>query len=121
MLHLLDSTHNELLKVVNKLKDSQFFYHIDTVTWSANDIVEHLGLIDEGYVRELWFSLGQPVFPETYADSTKGGDEKALAYATQPEKGKARGTNLPRNRYCNKETCVRIFTDANDLAKEFFR
>ncbi len=120
MLHLLDSTHNELLKVVNKLKDSQFFYHIDTVTWSANDIVEHLGLIDEGYVRELWFSLGQPVFLETYADSTKGGDEKALAYATQPEKGKARGTNLPRNRYCNKETCVRIFTDANDLAKEFF-
>jgi hypothetical protein len=54
-------------------------------------------------------------------DSTKGGDEKALAYATQPEKGKARGTNLPRNRYCNKETCVRIFTEANDLAKEFFK
>jgi len=120
MLYLLDSTHNELLKIVNKLTDSQFFYHIDTVTWSANDIVEHLGLIDEGYVRELWFALGQPGFPETYVDSTKGGDEKALAYATQPEKGKARGTNLPRNRYCNKQTCVRIFTEANDLAKEYF-
>jgi len=120
MLYLLDSTHNELLKIVNKLTDSQFFYHIDTVTWSANDIVEHLGLIDEGYVRELWFALGQPGFPETYVDSTKGGDEKALAYATHTEKGKARGTNLPRNRYCNKQTCVRIFTEANDLAKEYF-
>lgn len=120
MLHLLDSTHNELLKVVTKLKDSPFFYRIDTVTWSANDIIEHLGLIDEGYVRELWFALGQPGFPESYVDSTKGGDEKALAYATQPEKGKARGTNLPRNRYCDKQTCVRIFTEANDLAKEFF-
>jgi len=120
MITLLDSTHNELLKVVKTLTDSQFFYHIDTATWSANDIVEHLGLIDEGYVRELWFSLSQPAFPATYADSTKGGDEKALAYATQPEKGKARGTNLPSNRYCNKETCIRIFTEANDLAKQFF-
>jgi hypothetical protein len=120
MIALMDSTHNELLKVVARLTDSQFFYHIDTTTWSANDIVEHLGLIDEGYVRELWFTLAQPAFPASYVDSTKGGDEKALAYATQPEKGKARGTNLPRNRYCNKETCVRIFTEANDLAKQFF-
>lgn len=120
MLKLLDSTHNELLKVVNALSDSQFFYHIDADTWSANDIVEHLGLIDEGYVRELWFTLSQPVFTISYADSTRGGDEKAMAYATQPEKGKARGTNLPRNRYCNKETCIRIFTEANNLAKEFY-
>lgn len=120
MIRLLDSTQNELLKVVHMLKDSQFFYHIDSETWSANDIVEHLGLIDEGYVRELWFSLGQPGFPASYTDSTKGGDEKAIAYATQPEKGKARGTNLPRNRYCTKETCVRVFMEANDLAKDFF-
>jgi hypothetical protein len=120
MLKLLDSTHNELLKLVHSLKDAQFFYHVDTATWSANDIVEHLGLIDEGYVRELWFTLAQPGFPPSYADSTKGGDEQALAYATQPEKGKARGTNLPSNRYCNKQTCVRIFTEANELAKQFF-
>lgn len=120
MLKLLDSTHNELLKAVNVLTDAQFFYRVDTATWSANDIVEHLGLIDEGYTRELWFSLAQPTFPDSYADSAKGGDEKALAYATQPEKGKARGTNLPSNRYCNKETCVRIFSEANDLAKQFF-
>lgn len=121
IMTLLDSTNTELLKVVQTLTDSQFFYHIDTATWSANDIVEHLGLIDEGYVRELWFTLSQPAFPVNYVDSTKGGDEKALAYATQPEKGKARGTNLPRNRYCNKQTCVGIFTEATDLAKEFFR
>ena len=120
MLRLLDSTTNELLKVVNRLTDKQFFYRLDSNTWSANDILEHLGLIDEGYVRELWFSLSQPAFPVSYTDSTKGGDEKALAYATQPEKGKARGTNLPRNRYCDKQTCTRIFTEANDLAKEFF-
>jgi hypothetical protein len=121
MMTLLDSTHSELLKVVEKLTDAQFYLHIDTATWSANDIVEHLGLIDEGYVRELWFSLSQPAFPANYVDSTQGGDEKALAYATLPEKGKARGTNLPRNRYCNKETCVRIFTEANELAKEFYK
>ncbi|HZF63809.1 MAG TPA: hypothetical protein VEZ55_04970 [Chitinophagaceae bacterium] len=120
MLRLLDSTHNELFRVAAALQDSQFFYHIDTVTWSANDIVEHLGLIDEGYVRELWFTLAQPAFPASFADSTRGGDEKALAYATQPEKGKARGTNLPRNRYCTKQTCLRIFTEANELAKEYF-
>jgi hypothetical protein len=120
MLRLLDATHDELLKAVNALTDSQFNYRVDTATWSANEIFEHLGLIDEGYVRELWFTLAQPEFPASYTDSTKGGDEKALAYATQPEKGKARGTNLPRNRYCDKQTCVRIFTEANDLAKQFF-
>ena len=121
MLRLLDSTHNELVRVAGALPDSQFFYHVDTLTWSANDIVEHLGLIDEGYVRELWFTLAQPNFPASYVDSTAGGDEKAIAYATQPEKGKARGTNLPRNRYCTKQTCLRIFSEANDLAKEFYR
>jgi len=120
MMTLLDSTHDELLTVVKTMTDSQFFYHVDTTTWSANDIVEHLGLIDEGYVRELWFSLSQPPFPASYVDSTRGGDATALAYASQPEKGKARGTNLPRNRYCNKETCVRIFSEANELAKQFF-
>ena len=120
MLRLLDSTHIELMQLSNALSDSQFYFHIDTATWSANDIVEHLGLIDEGYVRELWFSLAQPTFPDSYVDSTKGGDEKAIAYASQPEKGKARGTNLPRNRYCNKQTCLRIFGEANELAKEFF-
>jgi hypothetical protein len=120
ILKLLDSTHHELVKVVQSLTNSQFFYHIDTATWSANDIVEHLGLIDDGYVRELWFTLAQPPFPASYADSTRGGDEKALAYATQPEKGKARGTNLPRNRYCTIQTCVLIFTEANELAKQFY-
>jgi hypothetical protein len=120
MLTLLDSTHTLLLNVVNTLSEPQFFYAIDTATWSANDIVEHLGLIDEGYVRELWFTLSQPSFPESYVDSTKGGDEKAWTYATQPEKGKARGTNLPLKRYCDKATCVRIFTEANNLAKQFF-
>ena len=86
MLSLLDSTHTELLRVVNTLTDSQFFYRIDTATWSANDIVEHLGVIDEGYVRELWFTLAQPDFPASYVDSTKGGDEKAIEYATHPKK-----------------------------------
>lgn len=120
ILFLLDSTQNELLKITTPLSETQFFYRADSASWSVNDIVEHLGLIDEGYVRELWFTLSQPAFPESYTDSTRGGDEKAMAYATQPEKGKARGTNLPRNRYCNKETCVRIFKDATELAKEFF-
>ncbi|HEU4473088.1 MAG TPA: DinB family protein [Flavisolibacter sp.] len=120
LINLMDSTRGELLKLVATLTDSQFFYHIDSSTWSANDIVEHLGLIDEGYVRELWFTLSQPAFPANYVDSVRGGDEKALAYANQPEKGRARGTNLPRNRYCNKETCVRIFSEANDLAKQFY-
>jgi hypothetical protein len=120
ILHLLDSTHTELLKAVKSLTESQFFYRLDTATWSANDVMEHLGLIDEGYVRELWFTLAQPDLPVSYVDSTKGGDEKAIEYATQPGKGKARGTNLPRNRYCDKQTCVRIFSEANDLAKQFF-
>lgn len=120
MLKLLDSTQRELLRVVHSLSDTQFYFHIDKETWSANDIAEHIGLVDEGYLRELWFCLAQPAFPESYADSTKGGDEKALAYATEPEKTKARGTNLPRNRFCNKETCVRIFTETNDMAIDFF-
>ncbi|WP_276480818.1 hypothetical protein [Paraflavitalea pollutisoli] len=120
LLRLLDSTHQALLSIVSRLSEQQFSHHVDIVSWSANDIVEHLGLIDEGYIRELWFTLAQPVFPDSYADSTKGGDEKAMAYATQPEKGRARGTNLPRNRYCDKQTCVRIFTEANELAKQFY-
>lgn len=120
MLRLLDSTNNALIELTNKLTESQFFHHIDSATWSPNDIVEHLGLIDEGYVREMWFTLSQPAFPESYTDSTKGGDEKAIAYATDPEKGKARGTNLPRNRYCNQQTCIRVFTETNELAKQFF-
>jgi len=121
MIRLLDSTHNELLSQAARLSESQFFNRPDSGTWSPNDIIEHLGLIDEGYLRELWFALSQPRFPDSYIDSTTGGDEKAMAYASQPEKGKARGTNLPRNRYCDKQTCIRIFSEANDLVKEFYK
>ncbi len=66
MLKFLDSTQRELLGIVQSLSDTQFYFHIDKETWSANDIVEHIGLVDEGYLRELWFCLAQPAFPESY-------------------------------------------------------
>lgn len=116
----LETSRNELLGLVSKLSDKQFFYRPTEQAWSANDIVEHLGLIEEGYVREFWWALAQPALPGSYSDSTKGGDDRAKAYATTPEKSKARGTNLPLNRFCTKATCIHIFNTARNQSVDFF-
>ncbi len=116
----LATSKQELLNAVKNLSETQFRFRPDSKTWSANDIVEHLGLVEEGYVRELWFSLAQPRYSDAYLDSTKGGDERAIAYATSETKGEARGTNLPRNRFCDKATCVRIFAETDDLVADFY-
>lgn len=116
----LEKSRQDLLAAVKPLTEKQFFFRPDAKTWSPNDIVEHLGLIEEGYVREFWWALAQPTMPTSYRDSTAGGDQRANAYATAPQKSEARGTNLPHNRYCTKETGVRIFTIARDQSVDFF-
>lgn len=120
IMHSLDSTIADLQSQVNSLTESQFFYRLDSNTWSVNDIIEHLGLIEEGYVREFWWATSQPEMPASYQDSTKAGDEKAIAYAQDTTKGHARGTNLPLNRYCNKQTCWNVFATAREFSKDFF-
>ncbi|MCG2615037.1 DinB family protein [Terrimonas sp. NA20] len=120
IMRSLDSTQETIRALISPLTEKQFFYRPDSNTWSVNDIIEHLGLIEEGYVREFWWATSQPEMPASYQDSTKGGDEKAIAYATDPAKGHARGTNLPLKRYCDKETCWRVFTTARTLSKDFF-
>lgn len=120
IMRSLDSTLDTLRALISPLSEKQFFYRPDSNTWSVNDIVEHLGLIEEGYVREFWWAISQPDMPASYQDSTKGGDGKAIAYATDPTKGHARGTNLPLNRYCDKQTCWRVLVAARGLSKDFF-
>jgi hypothetical protein len=116
----LEQSRRELLNVVKPLSEKQFFYRLDDKSWSANDIVEHLGLIEEGYVREFWWALAQPEMPATYRDSTAGADQRMRDYATAPGKSEARGTNLPLNRYATKDVCVRIFNIARDQSIDFF-
>ncbi len=116
----LEETRNELLKTVAPLTEEQFYHRIDSNSWSANDIVEHLSLMEEGYIREFWWALAQPTMPVSYRDSTKDGDKKAIAYATSSFKSVARGTNLPLQRYCTKEINLKVFNANRDLAIEFF-
>lgn len=120
IMRSLDSTLETLHVLVSPLSERQFFYRADSNSWSVNDVLEHLGVIEEGYVREFWWALSQPEMPASYQDSTNGGDEKAMAYATDPAKGHARGTNLPINRYCDKQTCWRVFAAARERSKDFF-
>ncbi|MGA0560419.1 DinB family protein [Larkinella sp. VNQ87] len=120
IMTMLEQTRQELLNTVKPLTEKQFFYRLDDKSWSANDIVEHLGLIEEGYVREFWWALAQPTMPASYRDSTAGADQRIRDYATSPTKGEARGTNLPLHRYADKATCVRIFNTARDQSVEFF-
>ncbi len=116
----LAESRKELLKTVAPLNKEQFYFRLDSNSWSANDIVEHLALMEEGYVREFWWALAQPDMPDSYRDSTLKGDEIAENYATAESKSVARGTNVPLNRYCDKETCLKIFNYTRDLSIEFF-
>lgn len=120
LLKQLTDTRNELLKTIAPLSEKQYFFKLDSASWSANEIVEHLSLIEEGYIREFWWALSQPTMPESYRDSTAGGDEKALAYATTPNKGEARGTNLPLQRYCTKDIGIKVFNFNRDQVIDFF-
>lgn len=116
----LKETREELLRIVAPLTREQFFHRLDENSWSANDIVEHLALMEEGYIREFWWALAQPTMPASYKDSTAGGDLRARQYATSPTNSPARGTNLPLQRYCDKETCLKVFNASRDLSIEFF-
>jgi uncharacterized damage-inducible protein DinB len=116
----LETTRQDLVALVRPLSEKQFFHRVEATGWSANDIVEHLGLIEEGYVREFWWALSQPPMPASYREAAAGNDQKMRDYATSPTKTEARGTNLPLNRYASKEVCVRIFNNARDLSVEFF-
>ncbi|MET0463482.1 MAG: DinB family protein [Chitinophagaceae bacterium] len=120
IMQSLDATLDSIYALISPLSEQQFFYRPDSNTWSVNDVIEHLGLIEEGYVREFWWATSQPEMPASYQDSTRGGDEKALAYATDPAKGHARGTNLPLKRYCDKQTCWKVLVTARGLSKDFF-
>lgn len=120
IMQSLDSTRQVLLALVAPLSEKQFYYHLDSNAWSVNDVLEHIGLTEEGYVREFWWAIAQPRMPSSYQDSTMGGDAKARDYATDPQKGQARGTNLPLQRYCDKNTCVRVFNTVRNLSIDFF-
>lgn len=119
ILRQLEETRQELLNTVSPLSTRQYFYRLDENSWSANDIIEHLVQMEEGYIREFWWALAQPPMP-AYRDSTAGGDKIAMDYATSPVKSQARGTNLPLQRYCDKETGIRVFNTVRDQAIAFF-
>ncbi len=107
LLELLQSSLDEVFKLTNGLTEAQYVKVPKDSTWSASQIVEHLSQIEDGFLREYFVALNIPPL-SNQSNIFYATDSAMLAYETTPEKTKARGTNLPLNRYCSKADALRI-------------
>lgn len=107
LLTLLQSSLDEITALVTNLTEEQFVQIPADSTWSAGQIVEHLSQIEDGFLREYFVAINIPP-ADSKAKIVYTTDSLMLAYESTPEKTKARGTNLPLNRYCHKADAIRI-------------
>lgn len=110
LIFLLQASLDSFYSTISKVPDQFFFKQPNDSTWSLAQITEHLAQIEEGYDREYFVAINTPP-PSSNVILKKVTDEEMTAYETAVEKTKARGTNLPRNRYCTKGNALKILQE----------
>lgn len=108
---LLQSSLDTLVTLIEPLSEEQFFHKKNDSSWSVAQIIEHLSQIEDGYIREYFVAINTPPASQLVTIKTVT-DSAMMAYETTPENTKARGTNLPLNRYCTKKDAIRILQES---------
>lgn len=114
----LTRTRNALLDEVSGLNDLQWRFKESPDRWSIAEVVEHLGLQEDMYFREIYLISQQSPMPDLM-DRVKGKEDRILAYAKDPEKGKAAWYLEPLGRWPDKETSIAQFKRSRGKILEF--
>jgi uncharacterized damage-inducible protein DinB len=103
----LESTRDNLINLLNSINDRQFIKTNNKNEWNVIQIVEHLCLIEEAYMREFLLCLHFP-------DNTTAMDLKLEKYEF-PKKMKAKEAYEPIGRFSTKEIAIEVFSKDRQL------
>ncbi len=114
---LMDS-RQLLLNELADVSEAQWNFKSAPGKWSIAEVVEHLGLQQDAYYRELSVVTMLPPMPQ-YRDQVKDLDEKILNYANQEKKDLAPWMLEPMGRWNSKEKAVGQFVRSHGKIIEF--
>lgn len=116
----LDRTRQLVIDEVSALTPEQWAFRESSSRWSIAEIVEHLGLQEDMYFREIYLVAQQPG-QSTYRKKVKGNDAAVLAYATDPERGQAAWFLEPKGRWRHPAQGVEAFLHSRLQLTDFVR
>jgi hypothetical protein len=116
----LDRTRDLLVQATANLGPEQWRFKEEPGRWSIAEVVEHLGLQEDMYFREVYLIAQQPALPR-YRRPVKGNDEKILAYATDPDKAQAGWFLEPQGRWADPARGMASFLRSRAKLTEWVR
>ncbi len=121
LLDGLAQTRDLVVDATKGLTPAQWRFKEDPGRWSIAEIVEHLGLQDDMYFREMDIIAQQPSQPAR-RDGVKEQDALILQYAEDPEKGQAPWILEPLGRWAADPTkAVAAFVRTRQHLIDFVR
>ena len=94
----LDRTRDLVAQATAGLTPEQWRFREEPGRWSIAEVVEHLGLQEDMYFREIYLIAQQPPLPQFRAQ-VKGNDQAIMAYASDSEKAQAGWFLEPQGRW----------------------
>lgn len=116
----LDRTRQLVLSEVATLNSQQWAFREQPGRWSIAEIVEHLGLQEDMYFREIYLIAQQPAQPG-YRDKVQGNDAAVRAYAVDPERGQASWFLEPKGRWSDPRNALEAFLHSRQQLTGFVR
>jgi hypothetical protein len=114
---LLDS-RQLLLTELKDITYAQWTFKPAPDKWSIAEVVEHLGLQQDAYFRELSVVTQLPPMPQ-YRERVSGLDEKILQYTHQEKKDQASWLLEPLGRWGSQEKAIAQFVRSHGKTIEF--
>ncbi|MDO1448238.1 DinB family protein [Rhodocytophaga aerolata] len=108
LLKLLSDSRQLLLDELMHITVAQWTFKPSPDKWSIAEVVEHLGLQQDAYYRELSVVTLMPPMPQ-YQEQVKGLDDKILQYTHQEKKDQAPWLLEPMGRWCSQEKAIAQF------------
>jgi hypothetical protein len=109
-----------LLNELAEVNEAQWNFKPAPDKWSIAEVVEHLGLQQDAYYRELSVVSLMAPMPQ-YRERVQGLDEKILTYTNQEKKDLAPWMLEPMGRWNSKEKAVGQFVRSHGKIIEFIQ
>lgn len=116
----LERTEQLVRSELAGLSSSQWTFREKPERWSIAEIVEHLGVQDDMYFREICLLVQQPPQP-SYQDKVRGNDAAILEYVTDAEIGQASWYLEPKGRWRDPRQAAQAFSNSRRHLTDFVR
>jgi hypothetical protein len=120
LVRQLADSRQLLLDELREVRDEQWSFKPSPDSWSIAEVVEHLGLQQDAYYRELTIVTQMPPMPQ-YRAQVQGLDEKIRQYTHQQQKDAAPWLLEPLGRWCSPEKAVAQFVRSHGKIIEFIQ